>query len=281
MRIDLCKLSKPVSFDLAARLGEINALPLADRNRDAGTEFLRLEAIETDRDLWLTDFVKVRTHHGPAKAAVNSPVTGFGLTPQEGFGEETAMLWDSSNDWCVVQYNHYGLHAAAIADYLGRFDREHPVELDLLPKIDEDVHAKLRTKRIVTKVLLTIAPKKVDDREFERGASLGEAVELLKDADADQIEIILSTRRRKRGLDFDIQTFQDWIVRLGAEEGAVHSARIAAKERPIDQSEILDLLHQRVTAEADLQPGTDKRYSRSDRWDALRRAHTGWRDLMT
>src|SRR5207253_10479112 len=114
---------------------------------------------------------------------------------------------------------------------------------------------------IVTKVLLTLAPKKIDDRDFRMGASLGEAVELLKTADADHIEIIMSTRRRKRGLEFDIPAFERWIARLSRDQGQVQSARVMAKERALDHSEVLDLLHQRVTAEEDLEPGPDKRYS--------------------
>jgi hypothetical protein len=280
MRIDLYKFTHPLTFDLAARLQEIEALELSRRNRDIGADFVRLEAMEIDGSLCLTDFVKVRTQHGPAKAAPSSPVCGFGLTDDEGFGEETALLWDSSNDWCVIQYNHYSLRAATIADYLARFDRDHPAELEFQPKIDEQVHAKLRTKKIVTKVLLTVAPKKIDDKEFEMGASLGEAVKLLKTSDGDQIEIVISTRRRKKGLEFDLGAFEKWVTQLGREKDGIHSARITAKERAIDRSEVLDLLHHHVTTEADLQPGPDKRYPRTDRWKALRAAHRAWRDLM-
>src|SRR5712671_1150043 len=121
MRIELYKLKKPAAFDFGTRLDAIVRTPLEDRNRARNANFIRLETHEQRGGLWLCDFVKIRMDHGPSKAGLTQPAKGFELKNDEGFGEETAFLWDSTNDWCVIQYNHFGVRPSAIAEYLSLF----------------------------------------------------------------------------------------------------------------------------------------------------------------
>lgn len=279
MRIDLYKVNKPSAFDLAVRFEEISRARLKSRNRHANGEFVRIEAVKQAGALWFADFVKVRTHHGPSKAGIDAPAAGFQLAADEGFGEETALLWDSRNNWCAVQYNHYGVRAQAMATYLALFDPQHPVPFEFVPKIDEDVHAKVERTNLVTKIDIAVAPKKLSDADFRAGAILGDAVKLLRGADADQIEIVISTRRRKRGLEFNARGIQRWVERLTETEAAVRAARITVKENVFAKAEVLDLLNQRVTTDEEIEPGVDKRYPQDERWKALERAHRGWKDL--
>ena len=279
MRIDLYKLRKPADFDLAARLHDIAESPLGSRNRHERTEFLRIESVRQVHRIWFADFVKVRTHHGPSRAGENVPASGFQLAPDEGFGEETAFLWDSRNDWCAVQYNHYGVRAAAMADYLAHYEHDRPVLIELVPKIDEGIHAKIQSAGFVTKIDIAVAPKRLTDADFEAGASLGQAVERLSEADADQIEVVISTRRRRRGLEFNARAIERWINRLKQRDAAVRAARVTVKESRDAKREILDLLNQHVTTDEDIEPGPDKRYPQGERWRALQRAHTAWRPL--
>lgn len=167
-----------------------------------------------------------------------------------------------------------------MADYLAHFVNDAPVLLELIPKIDEDIHAKLQTKGIVTKIDIAVAPKKLSDAEFRAGASLGQAAQLLKGVDADQIEILISTRRRQRGLDISIPGLESWINRLrAADKRTVRAARVTIKENSFSAPEVLDILNQRVTTDEEIKPGTDRRYPQSDRWKALQRAHQGWKSL--
>ena len=200
----------------------------------------------------------------------------------EGFGEETAFLWDSSNDWCVVQYNHHGVRPTAISEYLSLFVHEHPALLELLPKIDDKIHAKINAKKLVTKVTLSVAPKELSDNDYDLGAGLGTATKALKQSDADRVEIIISAAKKHGGLDLKLPDFANWLKKLGAgKDGSpVSVAKATAMETQQDEPEVLDLLHHRITAEADMTPGKDKRYPRKDRWDAIHRAHTAWKHLM-
>lgn len=283
MRIELYKLTKDEpGFDLGTLLDEIAAKRLKTRNRQRDTDFVRLEARQQKDNLWFCDFVRLRMHHGPGRAGTDTAAEGFDLKKDEGFGEETGFLWDSANDWCVAQYNHYGVRPGTIAEYLGLFRHDHPVQLDLLPKLDDKIHAKINAKKVVTKLVLSVAPKELSDNDYDLGSGLGQATKDLKQSDAERIEIIISTRK-KGGLDLSLPGLTDWIKKVGggSEDSPVHAARATAHEEfKAGSSEVLDLLHARITKEEALKPGADKRYSRQDRWDALHRAHTTWKHLM-
>jgi len=284
MRIELYKISKnPDTFDVGAQLMEIARADMNRRNRSRSNDFVRLEAMESRDKLVLCDFVKIRMHHGPSKAGLSAPARGFDLAHDEGFGEETAFLWDSTNDWCVIQYNHHGVRPKSIAEYLSLYKHDAPVTLEFQPKIDDAIHAKIRSKRVVTKFTITVAPKDLTNNDFNLGAGLGQAVRDLRHSDADRVEITISAKRNRR-LDLSLVGVADWIRRLAgtsSDHSPVYAARATARQEDGDEPEVLDLLHHRIIAETPLTPGPDKRYPRRQRWDAIHRAHTQWKKLMT
>lgn len=281
MKMELYKLNKPPDFNLKARIDFIIGQDLVQRNRDRTGGSMRLEQIEKREDLWLCDFLKIRTDHGPSKAGENVPAQGFELGPRDGFGEETALLWNTANDWCVLQYNHYGSRATSIAEYLAHYDHAEPVALSFSPKIDDEIHAKILHKKLVNKISFSIAPKAVSDADYDCGAGLGAATKMLKGSDADYIEITLTAHRKNR-LGLTLPNFMKWIehIRHGADDSPIGSAHAIARENENDKAEILDLLHNRIIAVADILPGVDKRYSMKDRFDAINVAHNAWNHLM-
>ena len=282
MQIELYKLDRyPSNFDLAARLEEIEASPLEKRNRHHQGDHIRLEAFERRGDLWLCDFVRIRMEHGPSKAGVGAPAVGFDLNVDEGFGEETAFLWDAERNWCVVQYNHHGVRVSTISEYLAHYNHDIMQHLVLSPKIDDDIQAKLRRKKIVSKVRLSVAPKKLGNEDFDAGAALGSGIKSLKSTQAEKVQIVISTRKRS-GLDLGLEAFAEWIGRFasGGKGGPLNAALVSAKEKENEKAEVLDLLRHRVTTEEIVKAGVDRRFSRKDRFDAVHRAHTRWLPLM-
>jgi len=280
--MELYKLDKPDGFDLKSRIQDILRQKRHQRNRPRTGGLMRLEHVDVRGKLWLCDFVKIRTDHGPSKAGENDPVQGFELGPKDGFGEETALLWNTVNDWCVLQYNHHGSRSSAIAEYLAHYIHEEPVPLHFFPKIDDQLHAKILHKKHVNKLSFTIAPKEVSDADWDSGAGVGTAARMLKGSGADHVEITISARR-KNSLHLKLPDFMDWIERLrhGHDDSPIGSAHAIARENENDdQPEVLDLLHNRIVAEEDILPGVDKRFPMKDRFDALHRAHDGWKKLM-
>ena len=281
MKMELYKLEKPTAFNLQARLDHIIGQQLIQRNRARTDGLMRLETVEKRGHLWFCDFVKIRTKHGPSKAGENVPVQGFELGPSDGFGEETAIVWNTTNDWCVLQYNHHGCRSKSIAEYLAHYVHAAPIEMHFHPKIDDDIHAKILHKKLVNKVSFSIAPKEVSDADYDCGAALGVATKILKNTDADHVEVVITAHRKNR-LNFTLPDFMGWIehIRHGAEHSPVGSAHATARQNEDDAPEVLDLLHNRIITEEEIVAGVDKRFSMKDRFDAIHRAHDGWTHLM-
>lgn len=289
MRIDLFKLRRPAAFDLAAHVTQLMTLPVVKRNAFRAETEMRLEHAEQREGFWLMDFVRLRMKQGPAKASLDSAVQGFDLDANEGFGEETAFLWDPTSDWCVSQYNHFGVRANAIAEYLKAHHLMQSIDMDLLPKIDETVHTKIRKKGLVVRqVQLSVAPMLLHDSDYDLKSGLGSAIKMLKKSGSDQIEIIVSARGSKsKSLNIDLPRIDQWVRRLAGRgqpddrEQAITTARATTRDPDGARSEVLDLLHHRVTTETPIAPGLDKRLPRDDRFSALIRAYHGWESLMT
>lgn len=283
MRIDLFKLNIPEDFNLAARLRAIYCNELVDRNRDRGGQTLRLETIEQRRGFWLCDFVKVRLDHGPGRAGRGEPIKGFDLAEDEGFGEETALLWDPKTNYCLIQYNHYGPRESAIAEYIALWDHQSPVDFEFIPKLDDSIHAKLRSKKIVRKFSLSVAPKRLSNNDYKNNISLGQGIKALGTVDADTITITVSvTGKRSKSLGLSLMNISDWIQNVGggSEDSPVLAARAAAKGAEKETSEVLDLLHHRMTTDKALASGPDRRYPQGERWNALERAYTDWKNII-
>jgi hypothetical protein len=279
MKIELYQLQKREDFDLLGRIKQIMSKTIKQRTRERGTGRIRLEQYEVVGDQFVfMDFIRLRVDHGPAKAGEDTPAIGFELGPLDGFGEETAMVWDLKNNYCCIQYNHFGVRAKSISEYLSLFFHERPENILLIPKIDSRVHAKLRSKRLVKKISVSIAAKELSEADFNEGMSLGGATRELAQTGADQVEITI-TARQKNHLDINLKKFVSWISSIGreSEKNVVQSAHVTASEGLDDRAEILDLLHHKVTLEFDLTPGKDKRYSVSDRYGALKWAHSQWK----
>ena len=129
MKFRAYQLSQADGYSFTDTLRHLDGLPLDNRFLDEGPGSIRLERLERRRGLLYLDFVKWR-EHGPGHLRVGQPITGFAVDVEQGdgFGEETAMLFDAQTGFLVVQYNHFGPRALSIADYIDRADEEflHP-----------------------------------------------------------------------------------------------------------------------------------------------------------
>jgi hypothetical protein len=105
---------------LAQLLERIHGDAIADRLRTVGHQEVRVETIAAPRSrgnntpYWLLDFTKIRFEHGPGKASREDPIESFELDADQGFGEETAVLYDPRRQAMLIQYNHYGARSTII-----------------------------------------------------------------------------------------------------------------------------------------------------------------------
>nr|WP_320125956.1 DUF6731 family protein [uncultured Shewanella sp.] len=256
---------------------------ISKRIRSINSSELRAEFVTQDNGLWLIDFVKIRTNHGPGKVGRNTPVEGFNFIQGQGFGEETAALYDPVSGYMLVEYNHNGVRAGLMADYFSYYDQTVANMYSLLAKFDHDVERRLQGKGITKKISYTIDISKMTAQDRQAGLALTSAIEFGTANGAKKITVEISAGGDKRsGL---LGRAGDTLAQLkglvGRDDGSVTSLKVSGKDAADSAPELLDLLGHRLTKEfTDLTLGVDLRYPRDDRFNALKRAMVGWRSVL-
>lgn len=285
MKIHAYKLeSSASSADLEDVLQKIESDgDLRSRIRLISQVELRAETVERQDGVWLLDFVRIRTSHGPGKVGRDSEVEGFSFDEEEGFGEETAALYDPATGYVLVQYNHFGVRVNAIADYLSAYDEVENNLYTFKPKFDEGVERRLLKQGVTRKLSFAIDLSRMSDQDRQRGLPLTEAIELGRKSGADRVRIEISVQGgRDKSL---LQSVQGTIDSLrgifGQNPAAVRRLEVSGKEDEDAVTEVLDLLGHKLSVEInDLQLGNDLRFPRSERWRALLRAKNGWKNIL-
>lgn len=260
-----------------------NEQSLRERIRLINQVELRAESITQQDGLWLMDFVRIRTSHGPGKVGRDSEVEGFEFEEEEGFGEETAALYDPTTGYILIQYNHFGVRAGAIADYFSAYDGTENNLYTFKPKYDEDVERRLLNHGITRKISFCLDVTRMSEQDRQRGRPLSEAIDYGRQNGADKIKVEISVQgERNRSL---AQGALDGLAALrsilGQNPDAVTKLEVSGKENQDSVTEVLDLIAHRLSVEFnDLVLGADLRYPRDERWRALTRAKNGWRQVL-
>lgn len=282
MKVHAFKVDIHNSNPLEDVLDLVNKQPnLRQRIKIVGTVEMRAEYIEHRDGLWLIDFVRIRTDHGPGKVGRSSQIQGIPFNTDEGFGEETAALYDPLTGYMLIQYNHFGVRAGSIGDYLSIYDGSKTNVYSLNPKFDNDVERRLAKKGITKKIALSIDISKMNDKDRLAGTPLSEAISIGRDANANKISIVLSAGGGKsKSLSetaSSIFNSAKTLFRMNPE--AVTKLEFRGKDDKDSVIEVIDLIGQRLSVSFDkLKPGADLRYPREERWTALIRAKNGWKD---
>lgn len=256
---------------------------LRDRIRIINKSEIRAEYIEQRNGLWLVDFIKIRTDHGPGRVSRDNAVQGFDFDDDEGFGEETSALYDPETGYLIVEYNHFGVRPAAMADYFSIFDRTMNNLYTFNPKYDADIERKLMSQTLTRKLAFSIDISKMNQNDRARGVALSDAIKYGRETGADKIKIEISVSGDKnRSL---AQLAKDGITNLqsilGQNSEAITKIEVSGKEDRDSITEVLDLIGHRLCVEFnDLQVGEDLRYPRNERWNALIRAKNGWNQVI-
>lgn len=256
---------------------------LRERIRLINRVELRAESVVQQDGLWLMDFVRIRTSHGPGKVGRNSGVEGFAFEEEEGFGEETAALYDPASGYLLIQYNHFGVRAGAIADYLSAYDGIENNLYIFKPKYDQDVERRLLNHGITRKISFCLDVTRMSEQDRQRGRPLSEAIDYGRRNGADKIKIEISVQgERNRSLaQSAIENLSALRAILGENPDAVTKLEVSGKEDQDSVTEVLDLIAHRLSVEFnDLTLGADLRYAREQRWPALIRAKNGWRQVL-
>jgi hypothetical protein len=270
------------SLDLETVLQHLGNESLERRNKQVGTNYIRVEHVQRDGGGWFIDFVKARMEGGPARVGFNTPVAGFELERDEGFGEETGMWYSPVTGYATIQYNHHGVKHGAIGDYLSTFDPNLPGEFQFQIRYDDDLDQRLATKTLFRRLETRIDTRLMNAGDRKAGIGVEQALAFGIQNDADFIEVNISVdRKRDRSLSTNVCDIIQALrgVREG-DQSAVSTLKLAAKDDESSVTEILDFISARLEHEYPIQSGPDRRLPRDERMDALRRSHQLWKPTM-
>jgi hypothetical protein len=288
------------SPDLVIVLDSVVQTPLASRLRMVGQQEIRLEEVLPPKlagnptPYWLLDFTRLRFEHGPGRANRSEPIEGFDLQNDDGFGEETAALYDPAARYMLVQYNHFGVRAGAIQDYLSFFDKASSQSYELRVKLDGTAEQRLAQKQILKKIVFKVAPAHMTQTQRNAGVSLERAIELSDNLQGQSIEISISAgRSANAALSFNrignliaalrklVAADQNALDGVSQGPKIVEKFEVHGKSGVGEVTDAIDMLASKLELSIDgLVLGGDLRYTRRSRWNGLIRARNGWNNLL-
>lgn len=264
-------------------LNDINEDALAERVRSISNTDIRVESIEQRNGFWLFDFAKFRDEHGPGKATRQTPIVGFEFMENEVFCEETAALYDPTTRHMIVQYNHYGVRAGAIECYLSEYNGPDNGWYEFRPKYDQDAENRFNRRQATRKLSFSIDPRMLNEQDRVAGTALSQAIDIGNQSNASKIEVTITVGRERRNVLSEYADRTAVALKLKSEENpnAVPRLQVGILENLDSTVEVVDLIEQRLFREfTDIQLGPDRRYPREERYQALIRAHRGWRRIL-
>lgn len=236
---------------------------------------------------WRMDFAKLR-QFGPGRASLTRPIASFDLDEDESFGEETAVYYDPSLEYMVIQYNHHGPRFNAIESYL--FDRllvyrgQHgggDVTVNgngfgVIPVLRPDTSARLQRMSLVKKLEFTAYVSGLSLDSHQAQPSLRQILNGPLVESAESITVCLNAGR-SRASSLSLARARELIGELLGMREDISQLRIEGRDDEDAPREPLDLLEARLQADIPVPRGTDHRYGRAERWAALKQAFDVWR----
>lgn len=269
--------------DLLAR---IQAEDLDERLRKIGYQEIRLESLSgpgdegNDTPYWLLDFTKLRFEHGPGKISRDAPIEGFDLEQNEGFGEETAALYDPTTQHMILQYNHNGPRSGTIEAYLSAYDDALVGKYSFLVVLDETANLRLAQTDIIKKIQFKVAAPRINNAQLNGNVSLGRVLDMANNLDGETVEIIVSAGRGKlsAGVQGLINTLKAMMPKAAHDaDGALQGFKVSGKDGVDGDVEEINMLVTKEELTIDnLKIGADLRYTQRSRWKGLLRARRGW-----
>jgi hypothetical protein len=287
MKVHAFKIAKTHGNDtVESVLKKILESEISDRNKEISSSaksVVRVEDIVNKDNIWYLDFIKIRNDHGPSKASKAKPVKGFELEEDEGFGEETAVMYDPGIDCIIMQYNANGVRSSYVSKYLNAFSSGGKSFYELSPKYDLDTERRFLSQKQTKKLSFKLDVSKMSDGDRAAGASLSKVLSYANENDAATIKVEISAGRSKKGaLKDSVSNGINQLKALISDNGSpVTQLQVSGKENEDSNIEVLDLIAQRLFLDFPIEPDkVDKRYPREKRWQCLLSAREKWRNIL-
>lgn len=251
----------------------------AERNQEINGDTFRMEDLKAEdgSQLLLMNFIRLRLDEGPGKAGLNQKVTGFGLARSEGFAEETAVLYDPETELWVIQYNHFGPRAGAVASYMSRMQHPRP-SMDLVPVWRDDAMRELACRPFKTKLEIKVAARSISALDADGAVGLTEGLKAARANGADTLTLEIGVRRGNSFSGKVIDSWMGWFHNIKRKSAASSLDRfVVTAKGPGFESKEINLLNFREEKEFPMKAGKDRRLPLEARWDTLVRAWEEWK----
>jgi hypothetical protein len=231
--------------------------------------------------IWELNFVRMRDGHGPGKVSKTEALSGFDLAENEYFGEDTAVLYDASTGYAIVQYNHWGVRVSGLEAYFSQYRDDVTNLYTLKPKLDLTAERRYQNQNITRRIEIGIDLTKMQNADLKARRSLTQMAEIGNEIGADRLYMTLTigSRDRRSRLKDSAKKLVD-AVRAKLDGEAIVKLTAYGAERPDQPFEAVDLLEEKLEHLEEVQVGLDRRISFENRIKALRRAKSKWNALM-
>ena len=265
-------------------LRRISRDSLEERVRQQNGTNYRLEDIVAPRNgesIWELNFVRMRDAHGPGRVSKRHHLTGFDLDEDEYFGEDTAVLFNQSNHYAVVQYNHWGVRPHALQEYLSGYRNNVTNIYELRPKLDRSAERRFQDQTVTRRISIGIDPTKMTSDDLIEGRSLTQIAKIGTDLGAHRVDITISMGSTKKGkLKTLAKNVVKWAMDNVADDALLKLTSYGGSD-PEGDYENIDLLEEKLEEKYNLPVESDKRISLENRIKALKRAYSSWRSQMS
>lgn len=281
-RIEAEKGSDP----LENLLRRIKADALEERIRNCtGVEY-RLEDIKPpakNTTWWELNFVRLRDGHGPGKVSRKSAMKGFRMAPGDYFGEDTAVLYDESTRFAIVQYNHWGVRPSGIEQYLSAYRSDVTNIYSLNVKLDLSAERRFNKQEIQRRIEIGIDCTQMSADDLKARRSLLSLAKIGQELGADRLHLTVSiaSGARDNGLRKEAKEMVNSALKRLGNKGALRNLVSYGTPDANKPFEEIDLLEEKLEEAETLRVGADRRISLSRRIDALKRARIKWKGKIT
>lgn len=279
LQIHLFKVSNTAESgrSLEAMINSVANDDLEERIRSVGSGEVRLDAIDKKKKngvrKWYLDFTRIRDTHGPGKARRDTPVEGLDIGEDEFYGEEAAALYLPDKNYLLVQYNHYGVRPGSMQSYFSDYIDGEINVYSFSIALDKGAEARFKRGKYLTRFEIKVNVDDLTKAEREAGGALADAAAAAARLNARTMTITMSAgREKKRNLLGAKETF--WKFFHGS--AAIQAAIVSSREKAEGQTEVIDLINEKLVHNVEVTPDMHRRLAAKDRYRALSQAYDKW-----
>lgn len=277
--------SAPVGTDIEKILEELKKEELTNRLKVCGYQEIRLDHIEkrhdekVNEDYWILRFSKFRHDNWPGVANIREISKDLELEDDSVLAEETTMAYWPIKKKALIQYNHFGVRASKIQEYLSLSVMRDGGIISLTPILTAEAMDKYLNKQIVTSMEASIDGVSDADLEFFDGSGLKESLQhsIENKATIARFAFSVDARIKTEKLDRSwVERIVDGVLRRGGDRDKLS---VSVKGDEDEALEVLNLLEERKVTEFDesqIERTEGRRYKPEQLEAILTQAYREW-----